>query len=840
MRYACPVALIAVALLTPIPALSQDSALPPMIFAVPRLEIKGDSEDLIDGIDIGFAVPMSPDRSITGNYVWDFNGGDDFTATYNFEFPMKRLTSARISAGVMQDELGVGVSAHRLYESYGAGAFANLVGGDIHAGIFLSTPLRWGAKLGKPVGKGAKGRAEAQGNLAELGAIATVGLRLREGQEAEFATGTAWYPRPTMDWPRLGKSAQSLASSPLDFAPPAQAAWTFQTRGPLRGGPAVGKDRVYVGGDDGAVHAIKLSDGTPLWTAAVGSEVTSALTVSGDRVYVGTRAGHLVCLRPPMLAEGIVAVEEWRFGARGAITSCPLVTASGLVVFGSDDGVCYALDKKGRLVWSFKTRGPIVAAPSMSARRFAAPGPSGDAVPRSPLISCASTDGVLYALRERDGKPAWTFATESALRAAPAVLDNVVVVGNEEGLVYAVAAASGRALWRQGLGGPANTSPAVADGRAYFACADGAVVALDINDGKVLWTSEVFGQVLTPPIATRSRYLVVVSEAGMLYAMRRSDGRVMWAANTQERITAAAAVAGQYLVFGSDTGRVHAYGRGGKWRIDPPPVVLADSQEMQTLPRKSKVLWAPAQSAEPAKPLAPSASLQDTPAEPTLRSAASETPSSDAPGDFPSPTTGKSGPRVSALAKQVSMTLLTTANDPRQPPIQIADRTSVVISGKVPPDTRMVTVNDELAQMAAGAFRAQLTFREAGAYPVTIERLDDAGQTHVNRRILMVSPEERPTSAAPVFFSPEAATTGNRVRFTLAAERESGEPHVTVLEIRDGKGKSIRAWAHVANEPRTFEWDGRDRTGRRAAAGVYFYEIASKQATVRKKLVLMH
>lgn len=835
MRHAClaaPIAIVILALAAPAAVFAQEGHKgipPPMLFAAPRVELIGDDTSFFDGVDLGFALPLTSRTSVTGNYVWDKNGADHFSATYNLDFWLRGRDVWRLSAGVMQDDLGAGISAHRRYDDYGAGAFVNTAGGDLQAGMFLSTPLRIGVRLDSVLGRRTAREARQAGNVADLGAVATLYLRAGEGRGAEVATGTAWYPRPALDWPRAGGDAHSGSATFSDFAPPARPSWSFQARSTIRGGPAVGRDRVYVGGDDGAVHALRLSDGGPLWTAALGSEATEALAASGDRVYVGTRAGQLVCLRPPMMAEGIVAVEEWRFETKGPVTSCPVITAQGLVIFGSEDGTCYAVDARGRLVWRFLTHGRIVAPMSLSTRRLAAPGPDGTLSRPTTLVFCAGTDGVLYALRESDGRPAWTFAAHTPLRSAPAVLDDRLIIATQDGAVYALEAASGRLLWQQGLGAPVMASPAVADGRAYFACGDGAIVALSLQDGRRLWTAEVFGQVLAAPIATRSPWLIVTTQAGMAYALRRSDGRIMWAENVRERITTGAAVGGRHLVFGSESGRVHAYEPGGPWRVDPPPVVVtgppADAPQPLTLDLPGRDLPPDARDAERAPEVGPPAdappATPPAPAAPPPAPAVSVT-TVGVQQDFPSPTMGDSGPQLSALAGSVAMTLLTSTADPRQPPILVADRPSVVVSGTAPPGTVRVLVNDTPVRLTDdGRFRTALAFRAAGAYPLTIKYVDEAGQAQADQRIVMISPEERPTSAAPVFFSPRADADAPGMTFTVSWDSAEGAGQVSVLEIRDAAGKAIRAWADVGPGTRTFRWDGHDQWGQAVPDGQY-------------------
>jgi flagellar hook assembly protein FlgD len=74
-----------------------------------------------------------------------------------------------------------------------------------------------------------------------------------------------------------------------------------------------------------------------------------------------------------------------------------------------------------------------------------------------------------------------------------------------------------------------------------------------------------------------------------------------------------------------------------------------------------------------------------------------------------------------------------------------------------------------------------------------------------------------------------------RITFTLAT------PGHTTLRIYDVKGRLVRtlidgpldATVHTAT------WDGLDRSGRRAATGVYFYEVVSGDFRSTRKMSLL-
>ncbi len=561
------------------------------------------------------------------------------------------------------------------------------------------------------------------------------------------------------------------------FGPPARVAWTYEGTGALRGGPVTGDGRVNMGGDDGAISAMKVETGQPVWRADVGSKVTRAVTALDDRVYAGTEAGHVVCLRPPMLREGIVGVEEWRFAAAGSVEAPPLLTSRGAVVFGSSDGIIYALDRRGALVWQFETGGPILGAAAVT------PEPKRRRTTKrrntlAPLVYCGSADGIVYAFQERDGRPAWTFATGAPVQAGPITWRNVVIAGNQRGKVLAFNARSGRQLWSQDVGAPIVASPVVADGRLYVVCQNGAVLALDLKTGKSLWDAKVYGPVTTSPAATSTGHLFIASETGMLYCLRRPDGRVVWAENVGESITTQPTVVGRYLFIGTAKGKLMAYVQGGTWHIDSPPVIVK---------------------------------------------AAGATVSPEAAGlsEASAPTIEHSVARLAAPMPPVALSLMTASDDPVSPAIQVTSQPTVTLAGRAPKGSVSADLDGRALALKDGRFASKVSFDGPGAYPVTLRFVDAAGIETLQHRIVLVNSPHGPSAAVPVFISPNRAGGGDSLAFSFCTTAND-EPGVHVLRIHDSSGAAIIEWASVKGaDPGTFTWDGRDQWGRPVPDGQY-------------------
>lgn len=76
-----------------------------------------------------------------------------------------------------------------------------------------------------------------------------------------------------------------------------QRAWQFDTGKSITSAPALVGDTLYVASQSGHVHALRLSDGTRLWTSPpLGAPIQGGLCVAHERVYVGTEAMYAFAL----------------------------------------------------------------------------------------------------------------------------------------------------------------------------------------------------------------------------------------------------------------------------------------------------------------------------------------------------------------------------------------------------------------------------------------------------------------------------------------------------------------------------------------------------------------
>jgi len=265
-------------------------------------------------------------------------------------------------------------------------------------------------------------------------------------------TGTS----PVLKWE---KEFESKTSGGL-FACGASLSTPMSTYGIPAIGGAPGEEKLYVGGYDGKVYAIRLDDRT-MSDYDTGSAIVGSPIVASGMVFVGNSDGEFYCLDLQLgkrwvfetggkiwstarVHDGTVyigsadhklyaidiesGVERWHFEAKGAILSDPLV-ANGTVYVGACDDYFYAIDAAtGSEKWSFKANNWFWT----------------KALFYHDEIWVGSLDHNLYVLDANTGVKKWVFETEGMVQSPPVLVGDKIIVasgadkGDQRGKLYKI------------------------------------------------------------------------------------------------------------------------------------------------------------------------------------------------------------------------------------------------------------------------------------------------------------------------------------------------------------------------------------------------------------------
>lgn len=240
---------------------------------------------------------------------------------------------------------------------------------------------------------------------------------------------------------------------------------------------------------------------------------------------------------PPAELTDIVATyrvdQLWSVGLSGDSENLRLalrpVVADGIVYAAAHDGEVVALNAaNGRSQWSVKTKLPLAAGPEVGAG----------------LVILGSSDGDVIALDAQTGQQRWRKAINSEVLARPAIANDLVIIRTVDGHVEGLSLTDGATRWavdeqvpRLTLRGTA--SPVVAGDRVIAGFDNGRVLAIDVRNGDVLWDTIVnapHGRTelerlsdIDSPVHVSGDDIFVVGFQGRMAMLALDSGQIWWA-----------------------------------------------------------------------------------------------------------------------------------------------------------------------------------------------------------------------------------------------------------------------------------------------------------------------
>jgi outer membrane protein assembly factor BamB len=320
--------------------------------------------------------------------------------------------------------------------------------------------------------------------------------------------------------------------------------WTFKTGGPVKSTAAIVHGVVYVGSEDGKVHALRLADGSKVWEFGADGPVLSSPLVQGDRLYVGSAGTNLFALD---LKHG---TEIWRYGIEGEFKSSPNLFPSPkgnghwLVIGGYDNRLHCVDATTGKGVWSYETGNFVNGAPAVA----------------DGLTAFGGCDAIVHVVNLADGSKAREVEAGAYIIGSAAVLDGVAYVGHYENEFLAIDLKKGDVRWRyHDRNFPYGGSPAVTADRVVFGGRDKRVHCVERATGKGVWTFSTRGKVESSPVVARDQ-VVVGSDDGRVYLIDLKDGREIWNYELGQPVQSSPAVVNGHFIIGADDGGVYCFG----------------------------------------------------------------------------------------------------------------------------------------------------------------------------------------------------------------------------------------------------------------------------------------
>ena len=118
---------------------------------------------------------------------------------------------------------------------------------------------------------------------------------------------------PAAGWPVF--RGNPALTGVADGALPAKPAllWTFKSGGPVKSSAVIGGGKVFIGSNDGQVHALDFASGNELWSFKAGSAVDAAPLLANGAVFAGTIEGLFYAI------DAANGKQLWKYATEGKI-----------------------------------------------------------------------------------------------------------------------------------------------------------------------------------------------------------------------------------------------------------------------------------------------------------------------------------------------------------------------------------------------------------------------------------------------------------------------------------------------------------------------------------------
>jgi len=316
--------------------------------------------------------------------------------------------------------------------------------------------------------------------------------------------------------------AQGWPVKTISAADAGEVVWTVDAGG-YPSSQTVVDGTVYVGTDDGTVHALDARTGDTRWSASAGS---TAPTVVDGTVYAAADDGTVSAL------DARTGDTEWTTTIENDVYTTPTVV-DGTVYVGTEDPLVHGDDHRvvaldadsGDTQWEYGTSSPVGTAPTVYNGTV--------------YVGTRGFDSRLHALDAETGDERWRLNTGQSISASATVADGTVYVGTSGGKLYAVDAVTGDEQWRFEVRRSASvrrvfddieSSPTVFDGTVYFGSNEGRLYAVDADNGTSKWSVGLTYSITSSPTVANGTVYVGGDDRGdgSLYAFDAETGTKYW------------------------------------------------------------------------------------------------------------------------------------------------------------------------------------------------------------------------------------------------------------------------------------------------------------------------
>lgn len=143
------------------------------------------------------------------------------------------------------------------------------------------------------------------------------------------------------------------------------------------------------------------------------------------------------------------------------------------------------------------------------------------------LVVFGNQNGLIEALDLKTGKRKWTFETNGPIFSSPAISNNKIVVGSADDFIYCLNDA-GKLQWKFKTDASVLGSPLIENNVVYIGGSDHRFSAYNLSTGKAIWSyPSLEGPVVSKPIIVADKIIFGAWDKN-LYTLDKNDGNFLW------------------------------------------------------------------------------------------------------------------------------------------------------------------------------------------------------------------------------------------------------------------------------------------------------------------------
>jgi outer membrane protein assembly factor BamB len=306
--------------------------------------------------------------------------------------------------------------------------------------------------------------------------------------------------------------------------------WKYKTQGKIFSSPLAKNGIVYIGSGDGTLYAIDEKSGSLKWKFKTAGAIHSSPSLLNNTLYFGSFDGNYYAIN------ALNGALLWKFKTGGEHW------LGEIGMWGMKPATQYMED-----LWDFYLSSPVVYEDQ-----------------KTKSILFGSSDGNIYSVGAKTGKLIWKFKTGGPVHSTAVIDQNKIYIGSWDATLYALNITTGKEVWRFATGTQTGfkgiqSTVAIDDGKVYFGTREPFFFALDAQTGNVIWEYDAENSwILSSAVIQNNTVYVGTSDTYALLALDAQTGAEKYRFKANGYIYSSPAIAGNTLYFGDFTGNFYA------------------------------------------------------------------------------------------------------------------------------------------------------------------------------------------------------------------------------------------------------------------------------------------